>query len=103
MLEVPPTAPAAPVNLGPLAVNQDVSVMAFRVKILEQFVETVNKMKGQRHQTAQTHVCAALCSLLKVPQHRRLPTSVSVNENGIDFFTFVQGFNRGHISFRRIK
>ncbi|XP_011618311.2 LOW QUALITY PROTEIN: HEAT repeat-containing protein 5A [Takifugu rubripes] len=40
-------------------------ISAQRVKILEQFVETVNKMKGQRHQTAQTHICAALCSLLK--------------------------------------
>jgi len=37
-----------------------------RVKILEQFVETVNQLKGQRQQTVQTHVCAALCSLLKV-------------------------------------
>ncbi|XP_074548207.1 HEAT repeat-containing protein 5A isoform X2 [Halichoeres trimaculatus] len=36
-----------------------------RVKILEQFVETVNQLKGQRQQTVQTHVCAALCSLLK--------------------------------------
>ncbi|XP_041668817.1 HEAT repeat-containing protein 5A isoform X2 [Cheilinus undulatus] len=36
-----------------------------RVKILEQFVETVNQLKGQRQQTIQTHVCAALCSLLK--------------------------------------
>ncbi|KAF3700710.1 HEAT repeat-containing protein 5A [Channa argus] len=36
-----------------------------RVKILEQFVETVNHLKGQRQQTVQTHVCAALCSLLK--------------------------------------
>lgn len=42
--------------------------VVFRVKILEQFVETVNKVKGQRHQTAQTHICAALCSLLKVQQ-----------------------------------
>lgn len=40
----------------------------FRVKILEQFVETVKTVKGQRHQTAQTHICAALCSLLKVQQ-----------------------------------
>lgn len=39
-----------------------------RVKILEQFVETVKTVKGQRHQTAQTHICAALCSLLKVLQ-----------------------------------
>lgn len=36
-----------------------------RVKILEQFVEMVNQLKGQRQQTVQTHVCAALCSLLK--------------------------------------
>ncbi|XP_049451782.1 HEAT repeat-containing protein 5A isoform X1 [Epinephelus fuscoguttatus] len=40
-------------------------ISAQRVKILEQFVETVNQLKGQRQQTIQTHVCAALCSLLK--------------------------------------
>ncbi|XP_008275344.1 HEAT repeat-containing protein 5A [Stegastes partitus] len=40
-------------------------ISAQRVKILEQFVETVNQLKGQRQQTVQTHVCAALCSLLK--------------------------------------
>ncbi|XP_028251324.1 HEAT repeat-containing protein 5A isoform X2 [Parambassis ranga] len=40
-------------------------ISAQRVKILEQFVETVNHLKGQRQQTVQTHVCAALCSLLK--------------------------------------
>lgn len=62
--------------------------MVFRVKILEQFVETVNKMKGQRHQTAQTHICAALCSLLKVPQPRLHHTFVPVNENGMDSFTY---------------
>uniref|UniRef100_A0A8D0DBZ6 HEAT repeat-containing protein 5A n=1 Tax=Sander lucioperca TaxID=283035 RepID=A0A8D0DBZ6_SANLU len=39
--------------------------VCLRVKILEQFVETVNQLKGQRQQTVQTHVCAALCSLLK--------------------------------------
>lgn len=51
--------------------------MLFRVKILEQFVETVNKVKGQRHQTAQTRICAALCSLLKVQHpgfHHRTPS-----------------------------
>uniref|UniRef100_A0AAQ6A9E4 HEAT repeat-containing protein 5A n=1 Tax=Amphiprion ocellaris TaxID=80972 RepID=A0AAQ6A9E4_AMPOC len=36
------------------------------ISILEQFAETVNQLKGQRQQTVQTHVCAALCSLLKV-------------------------------------
>uniref|UniRef100_A0A3Q3XDT8 HEAT repeat-containing protein 5A n=1 Tax=Mola mola TaxID=94237 RepID=A0A3Q3XDT8_MOLML len=41
-------------------------ILAQRVKILEQFVETVNQLKGQRQQTVQMHVCAALCSLLKV-------------------------------------
>ncbi|XP_076604038.1 HEAT repeat-containing protein 5A isoform X2 [Chaetodon auriga] len=41
-------------------------ISAQRVKILEQFVETVNQLKGQRQQTVQTHVCAALCSLLKL-------------------------------------
>uniref|UniRef100_A0A671UYL6 HEAT repeat-containing protein 5A n=1 Tax=Sparus aurata TaxID=8175 RepID=A0A671UYL6_SPAAU len=41
-------------------------ISAQRVKILEQFVETVNQLKGQRQQSVQTHVCAALCSLLKV-------------------------------------
>ncbi|XP_035024699.2 HEAT repeat-containing protein 5A isoform X1 [Hippoglossus stenolepis] len=40
-------------------------ISAQRVKILEQFVETVNQLKGQRQLTVQTHVCAALCSLLK--------------------------------------
>ncbi|XP_036928579.1 HEAT repeat-containing protein 5A isoform X7 [Acanthopagrus latus] len=40
-------------------------ISAQRVKILEQFVETVNQLKGQRQQSVQTHVCAALCSLLK--------------------------------------
>ncbi|XP_030575487.1 HEAT repeat-containing protein 5A isoform X2 [Archocentrus centrarchus] len=40
-------------------------ISAQRVKILEQFVETVNQLKGQRQQTVQTHLCAALCSLLK--------------------------------------
>uniref|UniRef100_UPI0037E9B09A HEAT repeat-containing protein 5A n=1 Tax=Semicossyphus pulcher TaxID=241346 RepID=UPI0037E9B09A len=40
-------------------------ISAQRVKILEQFVDTVNQLKGQRQQTVQTHVCAALCSLLK--------------------------------------
>ncbi|XP_039994056.1 HEAT repeat-containing protein 5A isoform X3 [Xiphias gladius] len=40
-------------------------ISAQRVKILEQFVETVNQLKGQRQQTVQTYVCAALCSLLK--------------------------------------
>ncbi|TKS86123.1 HEAT repeat-containing protein 5A [Collichthys lucidus] len=40
-------------------------ISAQRVKILEQFVETVNQLKGQRQQTIRTHVCAALCSLLK--------------------------------------
>uniref|UniRef100_A0A8P4G1T7 HEAT repeat-containing protein 5A n=1 Tax=Dicentrarchus labrax TaxID=13489 RepID=A0A8P4G1T7_DICLA len=41
-------------------------ISAQRVKILELFVDTVNQLKGQRQQTVQTHVCAALCSLLKV-------------------------------------
>ncbi|KAM3594589.1 uncharacterized protein V6R79_010326 [Siganus canaliculatus] len=41
-------------------------IAAQRVKILEQFVETVNQLKGQRQQTVQTHICAALCSLLKL-------------------------------------
>lgn len=31
-------------------------------------METMKTVKGQRHQTAQTHICAALCSLLKVLQ-----------------------------------
>lgn len=50
--------------------------LCVRVKILEQFAETVNQLKGQRQQTVQTHVCAALCSLLKV-----LHTSHSQTEN----------------------
>ncbi|KAM7403791.1 hypothetical protein PAMA_004293 [Pampus argenteus] len=57
-------------------------ISAQRVRILEQFVETVNRLKGQRQQTIQTHVCAALCSLLKRqgsirgslgPEEMRLP------------------------------
>ncbi|KAM7376460.1 hypothetical protein PAMP_006191 [Pampus punctatissimus] len=57
-------------------------ISAQRVRILEQFVETVNQLKGQRQQTIQTHVCAALCSLLKRqgsirgslgPEEMRLP------------------------------
>lgn len=64
--------------------------MLFRVKILEQFVETVNKVKGQRHQTAQTRICAALCSLLKVQQPRFHHTRLCVHDdNRMDFITFV--------------
>uniref|UniRef100_A0A3Q3X6B3 LAA1-like C-terminal TPR repeats domain-containing protein n=1 Tax=Mola mola TaxID=94237 RepID=A0A3Q3X6B3_MOLML len=48
-------------------------ILAQRVKILEQFVETVNQLKGQRQQTVQMHVCAALCSLLKVLHLIRSP------------------------------
>uniref|UniRef100_A0A667XVW1 HEAT repeat-containing protein 5A n=1 Tax=Myripristis murdjan TaxID=586833 RepID=A0A667XVW1_9TELE len=55
-------------------------ITAQRVQILEQFVQTVNQLKGQRQQTVQTHVCAALCSLLKVstrgslgPEELRVP------------------------------
>ncbi|XP_029973021.1 LOW QUALITY PROTEIN: HEAT repeat-containing protein 5A [Salarias fasciatus] len=40
-------------------------ISAQRVKITEQFVESVKQLKGQRQQTVQTHVCAALCSVLK--------------------------------------
>ncbi|KAJ4920035.1 hypothetical protein JOQ06_021952, partial [Pogonophryne albipinna] len=42
-------------------------ISAQRVKILEQFVETVNQLKGQRQQTVQTHVCAALCKEVRSP------------------------------------
>ncbi|XP_057714513.1 HEAT repeat-containing protein 5A isoform X2 [Corythoichthys intestinalis] len=42
-------------------------ISAQRVKILEQFVQTLKQLKSQRHQTVQTHVCAALCSLLMDP------------------------------------
>uniref|UniRef100_A0A3B4ZDP3 HEAT repeat-containing protein 5A n=1 Tax=Stegastes partitus TaxID=144197 RepID=A0A3B4ZDP3_9TELE len=69
-------APAPlPPHLLVVVVSCSISVLQFglvrlnfvfiRVKILEQFVETVNQLKGQRQQTVQTHVCAALCSLLK--------------------------------------
>lgn len=44
----------------------------FRVKILEQFVETVHQLKGQRQHTVHMHVCAALCSLLQVLRRSRL-------------------------------
>lgn len=40
-------------------------ISAQRVKILEQFVETVHQLKGQRQQTVHMHICAALCSLLQ--------------------------------------
>uniref|UniRef100_A0A665U7E2 HEAT repeat-containing protein 5A n=1 Tax=Echeneis naucrates TaxID=173247 RepID=A0A665U7E2_ECHNA len=40
-------------------------ISAQRVKILQQFVDSVNQLKGPRQQTVQTQVCAALCSLLK--------------------------------------
>ncbi|KAM9777521.1 HEAT repeat-containing protein 5A [Neosynchiropus ocellatus] len=36
-----------------------------RVKTLEQFVDHLNQVKGLRQQIIQTHVCAALCSLLQ--------------------------------------
>ncbi|KAM9355893.1 HEAT repeat-containing protein 5A isoform 2-T2 [Pholidichthys leucotaenia] len=54
---------AAAVHLFGILFPQIIS--AQRVKILEQFVETINQVKGQRQQTVQTHICAALCSLLK--------------------------------------
>uniref|UniRef100_A0AAV2JD53 LAA1-like C-terminal TPR repeats domain-containing protein n=1 Tax=Knipowitschia caucasica TaxID=637954 RepID=A0AAV2JD53_KNICA len=41
-------------------------ISAQRVKILEQFVDCVNHLRGQKQQTVQTHVCAALCSALKL-------------------------------------
>ncbi|KAJ0063184.1 hypothetical protein NL108_013353 [Boleophthalmus pectinirostris] len=50
-------------------------ISAQRVKILEQFVDSVNQLKGQKQQTVQTHVCAALCSVLKV--HSRSPLGPS--------------------------
>uniref|UniRef100_A0A3Q4I408 HEAT repeat containing 5a n=1 Tax=Neolamprologus brichardi TaxID=32507 RepID=A0A3Q4I408_NEOBR len=46
--------------------NDPFSLCERGYEILEQFVETVNQLKGQRQQTIQTHLCAALCSLLKV-------------------------------------
>ncbi|XP_054653379.1 HEAT repeat-containing protein 5A isoform X2 [Dunckerocampus dactyliophorus] len=57
-------------------------ISAQRVKILEQFLETQKQLKGQRQKTVQTHLCAALCSLLRhpgttqgllVPEEARLP------------------------------
>uniref|UniRef100_A0A3B4G4Y2 HEAT repeat-containing protein 5A n=1 Tax=Pundamilia nyererei TaxID=303518 RepID=A0A3B4G4Y2_9CICH len=45
--------------------NDPFSLCERGYEILEQFVETVNQLKGQRQQTIQTHLCAALCSLLK--------------------------------------
>ncbi|KAJ0009197.1 hypothetical protein NQD34_016612 [Periophthalmus magnuspinnatus] len=50
-------------------------ISAQRVKILEQFVDSVNQLKGQKQQTVQTHVCAAFCSVLKV--HSRSPLGPS--------------------------
>ncbi|XP_067099249.1 HEAT repeat-containing protein 5A isoform X1 [Osmerus mordax] len=37
-----------------------------RSQILEQFIETVTQLKGVRQQIVQTHVSAALCSVLKL-------------------------------------
>ena len=37
-----------------------------RTQILEQFTESLKQLKGVRQQTVQTHVTAALCSVLKV-------------------------------------
>ncbi|TNN87383.1 HEAT repeat-containing protein 5A [Liparis tanakae] len=53
--------------LPPLCHQEDLQLVgsALQVKILEQFVETVNQLKGHRQQAVQTHLCAALCSLLK--------------------------------------
>uniref|UniRef100_A0A3B4AH64 HEAT repeat containing 5A n=1 Tax=Periophthalmus magnuspinnatus TaxID=409849 RepID=A0A3B4AH64_9GOBI len=48
---------------------------AFTHQILEQFVDSVNQLKGQKQQTVQTHVCAAFCSVLKV--HSRSPLGPS--------------------------
>lgn len=44
----------------------DRTFVFFRVKILEQFVDSVNQLKAQRHHTVHMHICAALCSLLQV-------------------------------------
>ncbi|XP_008312892.1 HEAT repeat-containing protein 5A isoform X2 [Cynoglossus semilaevis] len=68
--DAPPAPLPPPVELTAAAVHLFGVVFphiisAQRVKILEQFVDTVNKLKGQRQQSVQTHVCAALCSLLK--------------------------------------
>uniref|UniRef100_A0A8C5FGF9 HEAT repeat containing 5A n=1 Tax=Gadus morhua TaxID=8049 RepID=A0A8C5FGF9_GADMO len=40
-------------------------ITAHRLQILEQFSRSLSQLKGQKQQTVQTHVCAALCSLLK--------------------------------------
>ncbi|CAL8283222.1 unnamed protein product [Lota lota] len=40
-------------------------ITAHRVQILEQFSRSLKQLKGQKQQSVQTHVCAALCSLLK--------------------------------------
>lgn len=40
-------------------------ITANRVQTLQQLSRSVNQLKGQKQQTVQTHVCAALCSLLK--------------------------------------
>ncbi|KAJ3613171.1 hypothetical protein NHX12_019423 [Muraenolepis orangiensis] len=41
------------------------AITAYRVQTLQQLSRSVNQLKGQKQQTVQTHVCAALCSLLK--------------------------------------
>ncbi|XP_061750827.1 HEAT repeat-containing protein 5A isoform X2 [Nerophis ophidion] len=42
-------------------------ISAQKAKILEHFLETFKQLKGQRQKTVQTHVCAALCSVLRHP------------------------------------
>uniref|UniRef100_A0A8C8KAH2 HEAT repeat-containing protein 5A n=1 Tax=Oncorhynchus tshawytscha TaxID=74940 RepID=A0A8C8KAH2_ONCTS len=40
-------------------------IVPLRTQILEQFTESLKQLKGVRQQTVQTHVTAALCSVLK--------------------------------------
>ncbi|XP_077476477.1 HEAT repeat-containing protein 5A [Stigmatopora argus] len=46
-------------------------ISAQRLKILEQFVQTLKQTKSQRRQAVQTRVCAALCCFLKDPKTGR--------------------------------
>uniref|UniRef100_A0AAX7VRD1 HEAT repeat-containing protein 5A n=1 Tax=Astatotilapia calliptera TaxID=8154 RepID=A0AAX7VRD1_ASTCA len=68
--EAPAPLPS-PVALATTSIHLFGAVFPHIISILEQFVETVNQLKGQRQQTIQTHLCAALCSLLKVLQLNR--------------------------------
>lgn len=48
-------------------------ISAQRVKVLEQFVDMLTQLKGQKQQAVQTQVCGALCWVLKLHSGSRSP------------------------------